>query len=75
MVYIMGWLVFLEYVDKLERLYNDPEEAEEITNKYPADLYTPSAKIYSGLPEVEYSLSILGLIKWHGRRVILWTKD
>jgi transposase InsO family protein len=47
----------LQQQDKFDRfcnVYNHKRPHQGIANKYPAELYTPSAKIYSGLPEIAY---------------------
>lgn len=40
--------------DHFCKVYNHERPHQGINNLYPAELYTPSAKIYSGLPDVEY---------------------
>lgn len=35
-------------------VYNHERPHQGIANKYPADLYTPSTKLYRGLPDVDY---------------------
>jgi putative transposase len=40
--------------DDFVEVYNNERPHQGIANKYPADLYTPSTKIYSGLPEIDY---------------------
>ena len=47
----------LQQQDKFDafiEVYNSERPHQGIANKYPAQLYTPSTKIYSGLPQVEY---------------------
>ena len=40
--------------DDFMEVYNQQHPHQGIANKYPAELYTASAKIYNGLPEVGY---------------------
>lgn len=40
--------------DKFVQVYNYQRPHQGIANKYPAELYTPSTKIYRGLPDIEY---------------------
>ena len=42
--------------DKFVNGYNNERPHQALNMKYPAELYTPSAKIYQGLPEVEYPM-------------------
>ena len=42
-----------KFVDFIE-VYNCKRPHQAINMKYPAELYTPSAKLYSGLPDVDY---------------------
>lgn len=46
-----------EKFDRFVEVYNNERPHQGIGGKYPGDLYTPSTKIYSGLPEVEYPLA------------------
>jgi putative transposase len=43
-----------EKFDYFQKIYNHERPHQGIANKYPADLYTPSSKIYRGLPEIDY---------------------
>ncbi|MDB2415006.1 IS481 family transposase, partial [Rickettsiales bacterium] len=43
-----------EKFDNFQEVYNFERPHQGINNKYPAQLYTPSAKIYSGLPDIDY---------------------
>jgi transposase InsO family protein len=40
--------------DDFVEVYNNQRPHQAIAMKYPGELYTPSAKIYSGLPDVDY---------------------
>lgn len=40
--------------DKFIQVYNYERPHQGINNKYPAQLYTLSAKVYNGLPDLEY---------------------
>lgn len=46
-----------EKFDKFIKVYNNERPHQGIGNKYPADLYTPSTRIYRGLPDVDYPFS------------------
>jgi transposase InsO family protein len=41
-------------LDAFQERYNNHRPHQAINMKYPAELYTPSAKAYQGLPEVDY---------------------
>ena len=43
-----------EKFDRFKEVYNFERPHQGIGNQYPADLYTPSTKIYTGLPDVDY---------------------
>lgn len=43
-----------EKFDKFIKLYNNERPHQGIANKYPADLYTPSTRVYNGLPDIDY---------------------
>ena len=43
-----------EKFDKFIKVYNNERPHQGICNKYPADLYTPSTRVYKGLPDVDY---------------------
>ena len=40
--------------NRFVEVYNHERPHQGIANKYPADLYTPSTKLYRGLPDVDY---------------------
>lgn len=40
--------------DQFVEIYNHERPHQAIAMKYPAELYTPSPRIYTGLPEVDY---------------------
>jgi transposase InsO family protein len=40
--------------DAFVQVYNHQRPHQGIANHYPAELYTPATKIYSGLPDVQY---------------------
>lgn len=40
--------------DEFQEVYNNQRPHQAICMKYPGELYTPSAKKYAGLPELEY---------------------
>ena len=40
--------------DDFIEVYNNQRPHQGIANKYPAELYTPSTKIYTGLPDIDY---------------------
>ena len=43
-----------ERFDLFQEVYNNERPHQAIAMRYPAELYTPSARIYDGLPELEY---------------------
>lgn len=43
-----------ERFDAFQEVYNNQRPHQAIGMRYPAELYTPSAKQYSGLPDLEY---------------------
>lgn len=43
-----------EKFDKFIEIFNHERPHQAIGMKYPAELYTPSARIYNGLPELDY---------------------
>jgi putative transposase len=43
-----------EKFDRFLKIYNNERPHQGIANKYPADLYTPSTRIYKGLPDGDY---------------------
>ena len=43
-----------EKLDRFVHVYNNERPHEGIANKYPGELYTPSARIYKGLPDIDY---------------------
>ena len=48
---------FLQQQDKFDQFteqYNNQRPHQAISMKYPGELYTPSAKIYRGLPDIDY---------------------
>ena len=40
--------------DAFQEVYNNQRPHQAINMKYPAELYTPSIKQYSGLPDIDY---------------------
>jgi len=43
-----------EKLHNFTKIYNEERPHQAIAMKYPAELYTPSARIYQGLPDIEY---------------------
>lgn len=43
-----------ERFDCFQEVYNNERPHQAIAMRYPAELYTPSSRVYSGLPELEY---------------------
>lgn len=67
-----------EKFDAFNEEYNEERPHQAIGLKYPGELYTPSPKVYSGLPEVDYpthDLEIIvtrcGRICLHGQKINL----
>jgi putative transposase len=67
-----------EKLDVFMKVYNNERPHQGIANKYPAELYTPSSRIYNGLPEVEYpfadkivTVTHCGRICINGRKINL----
>ena len=45
-----------EQLDAFQQVYNHERPHQAIHMKYPAELYVPSARVYQGLPELEYPM-------------------
>lgn len=43
-----------ERFDKFQEVYNNQRPHQAISMRYPGELYTPSARQYNGLPDLEY---------------------
>ena len=43
-----------EKFDHFQKVYNYERPHQAIANKYPAELYTPSTRVYKGLPDIDY---------------------
>jgi len=68
---------FLQQQSKFDdfiEVYNNERPHQGIANKYPTELYTPSARIYTGLPEVEYPFADKTVTVTHCGRICLNNK-
>lgn len=43
-----------EKLDQFTKTYNNDRPHQAIAMKYPAELYTPSPRVYRGIPDIEY---------------------
>lgn len=67
----------LQQQDKFDdflQVYNYKRPHQAINMQYPAELYTPSAKIYSGLPDVDYPFADKTVTITHCGRICLNNK-
>lgn len=60
--------------DRFQNVYNHERPHQGIAGKYPAQLYTPSARIYTGLPEVEYPFADKTVTITHCGRICMGNK-
>jgi putative transposase len=60
--------------DAFVDVYNHERPHQGIANRYPAELYTPSAKIYRGLPEVDYPFADKTVTITHCGRICMGKK-
>jgi putative transposase len=60
--------------DHFQKVYNHERPHQAIANRYPAELYTPSAKIYRRLPEVDYPFADKTVTITHCGRICMGKK-
>lgn len=63
-----------EKLDAFRERYNHQRPHQAIAMKYPAELYTPSAKVYQGLPELEYPFADKTITVTHCGRICMGKK-
>ena len=67
----------LQQQDKFDHfieVYNHQRPHQAINMKYPAELYTPSPRIYTGLPEVDYAFADKTVTITHCGRICMGKK-
>lgn len=57
--------------DDFMQVYNYKRPHQAINMKYPAELYTPSSRIYSGLPDIDYPFADKSVTITHCGRICL----
>lgn len=63
-----------EKLDAFQEQYNQQRPHQAIAMKYPAELYAPSARIYSGLPQLDYPFADKIVTVTHCGRICMGKK-
>lgn len=63
-----------EKLDAFQKIYNHERPHQAIGMRYPAELYTPSPRVYRGLPELDYPFSDRTIIVTRCGRICMGKK-
>jgi putative transposase len=63
-----------EKLDTFQRIYNDERPHQAINMRCPAELYTPSTRQYTGLPDIDYPFADRTMMVTHCGRICMGRK-